>query len=177
MPTVTELPDAKAFAARLNRCLAVNGYDERGGNIRLATEYDVRPPVVTDWRKGRHLPSPSKVRRMAQAWRVPYDWLYWGEGNEPSPVRETPPAYLVEPRSSSKRDDAIYDLRVAVSALYAVMAAERPAEATAIAASLRSKVKPERLKDRDGLLGELLSVLDEARRSPPARSPRRSRSS
>lgn len=172
MPTDTELPNAKAFSERLNRCLAMHGYDERGGNSRLAAEYDVRPPVVSDWRKGRHLPSPNKVRRMAQAWRVSYDWLYWGEGPAPSLVRESSPPTYAAPRKVS--DGALYDLRVAVSALYAVMASERPTEAAAIAASLRSKVKPERLKDRDGLLSELLSVLDDARRTPPAR---RSRSS
>lgn len=156
MPTAHELPDPAAFSQRLNACLERFGYSERGGGKRLADEFGVKPPVVSDWRRGRFLPSAAKVRAMAKQWRVPYDWLYWGEGRSPfTGVGEARTAYA--PKTSGQ-DSAIDELRIVVSALIAVLAAKRPAEAAALSAALKRTVSPEKL--REGLMVELLSVLD-----------------
>lgn len=163
MPTALVRPDPTSFAARLNDVLAAEGYDDRGGNKRLASEFGVKPPVVSDWRKGRYLPTPARVDAMATRWRIPYEWLYWGRGQRPSLLRG---AEHSNPRSA-QTDRAIDDLRVAVSALVALVAARSPDEASALSVTFRKHLPDDSL--REGLLSELLSVLDDAatKRPPP----------
>lgn len=157
MPTDPQRPDPAAFAKRLKLCLTANGYDERGAGKRLAEEFDVKPPVVSDWRKGRYLPTASRVRAMAALWQVPYDWLYWGEG--PGPNFAPPPSPKADKghARSKQTERAIDDLRVAVSALYALVAARSSVEAESLAKAMKKHLPADSLQD--SLLTELLSVL------------------
>lgn len=83
MPTDNNQPDPMRFAERFNEVLSARGLSKRGINAKLASEYDVSAPTVTQWRQGKYVPEPSKVRKMAREFKVPFEWLYWGEGEPP----------------------------------------------------------------------------------------------
>jgi transcriptional regulator with XRE-family HTH domain len=162
MPTAKELPDRAGFAERLNACLVAFGYGERGGDARLAMEFGVKPPVVSAWRSGRHLPAIGKVRRMAQEWSVPVDWLYWGEGAPPPNIGAAAPLYGRSRGTLVKQtESAIDELRLIVGTFAAVMAAKRPAEGEAVARALRRHAP----RAKEGLVAEVLAILETPARS------------
>lgn len=56
--------------------------DDDFGGIRLAfaTACGIGAPLVTDWLKGRHLPSTDHLRQIAEEGELSLNWLLWGIG-------------------------------------------------------------------------------------------------
>lgn len=73
MPTKIDTikPANKVVAERIRAGMTAFGYGVRGGNKAFAALYigdEKRSPMVSDWRKGRYLPEPEKLERMATDW-------------------------------------------------------------------------------------------------------------
>lgn len=79
-------PDAFEFKARLK--LALDRIPDcppegvrSGRGSWLAALFDVSQTTARAWREGEYMPSPDRVRVLAEKAVVSYDWLYFGLGN------------------------------------------------------------------------------------------------
>lgn len=169
MPTARDLPDPLEFSVRLNQVLAARGYTDHGASKRLGKEYGVKAPTVSGWRSGRFLPSFGKVKRMAKAWDVPADWLYWNEGPAPDLTPRTP----ARARSTNHaRADDTEAIKFAMGALASVMTSVRSSEAVELAAAMRSQLRrPEySALANNHFLSELLAIFDEGQAAQKSRA-------
>lgn len=159
MPTKDELPDAAEFAARFRKILGARGYADRGGQDRLAKLLGVKPPTVSAWLGGRHLPSAMKVQRLCTLWDVEFEWLYWGKGKPPA---ETTRPIGVRDQQAPYGSPA--ELRIAIQSLVTSLASNIPAVTTGFAARLRNRAAAEGVPVESGLLAELLGIAEQDHR-------------
>jgi len=167
MPTKDELPDAGEFAARLRKVLTAKGFADRGGQERLAKLFGVKPPTVSAWLSGNHLPSTRKAQRMCTIWDLSFEWLYWGKGKGPS-FAPGIGAYEISPQAPGRvRDQAeptADELGMVAASLITALAANIPAAATSFAEHLRNRAAAEGASLKTGLLAELLGIVEQDRR-------------
>jgi hypothetical protein len=171
MPTARELPNPVEFSERLNAVLDARGYGSRGGSERLAKEFGVKPPVASAWRSGRHLPALAKVRRMAQQWDVPENWLYWGEGSAPT----LSTAGLLAAKRAASDVDHVAALEWVIGALVGYLAVQSPRATAELDEALKRALPASYRKVGPGAAA--FSALDNVRqqrekRPQPRRNPR-----
>lgn len=113
-------PDAEEFAARLNEVLDAMGVPgiKNGRAVWLARKYEVSKPTASGWIGGHYLPIPDRVRSMAAAGGVSFDWLYFGKGDKGGKVVVREPLPLPYVASQPMRDPQLtIALRLAADAI------------------------------------------------------------
>lgn len=146
MPIHAPEHDPADFAMRLREAMHDAGENTgRGAGVALAARHRTSPVTASAWLKGTHLPTPERVRVMADDYGVSFDWLYFGKlPKRPRRVSESVAEYLVQPYldALSPRERGLIDnFRAATEASKLVIEAAAAAAVPPPAASTR---KPSR---------------------------------
>ena len=63
---------------------------------KLARMLNVTPQTVYRWEKGRTIPRPELLEKMADIFQVPLDWFYKPEGQKSRPTPQSIPPDVLE---------------------------------------------------------------------------------
>ena len=81
MPTHPLNHDPMDFAIRLKDAMSDAGHNTgHGAGSFLARRYKSSAVTANAWLNGDHMPSPDRVRKIADDYGVRFEWLYFGEG-------------------------------------------------------------------------------------------------
>jgi hypothetical protein len=175
MPTDTTDVDKKGFSERLQAGMKAFGFGGRGGGLAFATRYGVKPPVVTAWKQGRHLPEHGKVRQMAKDWDCAFDWLYYGEGQAPTWFRTTSAEKPARFTRERREVNDVTAVQMAVESILETILNKVPGSASAFLADLHASSVERKFPLDAGLLLTLVGIAKSARAAEEAADRRRRR--
>jgi len=81
------------FAARLRAALKQNALPEHGSGAYLRRLTGVSGKAASKWLNGESVPGDDKIANIAQALRVPIEWLRYGVGEVPDVLKVDQPIF------------------------------------------------------------------------------------